>query len=135
MGMVIFDVTIDCSFKEWWRYNIIAICEACRADGERVDFASQESFIADIGAELSEKPDIYPKSRALHFTTKSADYINLLIYVIPHSLPHAAHPETVQPFPVSVKVKADGKSIFKKECEVNQWAGENITLLEIGKEE
>ena len=132
--MAIFDITIDCNFKEWWRYNIIAICEACRADVQRIGFASQESFIADIGAELSEKPDIYPKSRALHFTTESADYINLLIYVIPHTSPRATLLDRVLPFPLSVTVKADGKSILEKECEVNQWAGENISLLEIGKE-
>lgn len=133
--MAIFNITIDCAFKEWWRYNIIAICESCRGDGERVGFASQESFIADIGAELSEQPDIYPNDRTLRFTTEEADYANLLIYVIPHTSPRADFLDTAQPFPITVEVIANDKVVMRRECEVNQWAGENISLLNIGKEE
>lgn len=135
LQMAIFNITIDCAFKEWWRYNIITVCEACREDGERVSFASQESIIADIGAELSEQPDIYPDDRTLRFTTEEADYVNLLIYVIPHTSPRAEFLDTAQPFPVTVEVASDNKIILRKECEINQWAGENISLLNIGKEQ
>ena len=133
--MAQFNITIGCNFEEWWRYNIIAVCEACYTNGERAEFSSQESIIADIGAELSECPDIYPKDRTLHFTIESGDYLNLLIYVIPHTSAKAKHIGVTDTFPLSIEVKVGKRVILREECEVNLWAGSNISLLEVGKEQ
>jgi hypothetical protein len=133
--MAQFNITIGCNFEEWWRYNIIAVCEACYTNGERAEFSSQESIIADIGAELNECPDIYPKDRTLHFTTESGDYLNLLIYVIPHTSAKAKHIGVTDTFPLSIEVKVGKRVILREECEVNLWAGSTISLLEVGKEQ
>ena len=82
-----FKIAVSSKFEELWRYNIIVVCELCSASGERIDFISQESTIAPVGSNLAVPPIDYDTKRNIVIESGEGDYANILVYVIPHTLP------------------------------------------------
>ena len=99
-----FKVSISSNFEELWRYNIVLVCEVCSAQDERIEYLSQESHIAPVGANLTAPPIDYDAKRTLSLSTKEGDYLNILVYVVPHTLPTTNDIIKTKPFPLIVKV-------------------------------
>ena len=127
-----FRVSVSSRFDELWRYNLVVVCESCLANGERVEFKSQESTVAPVGSDLLAPPADYNPKRTITIESAEGDYINLLIYIIPNTLPTTNDIIEAKPFHLSVKVAMDGNEVLSKIFDVNQWSGDNIALEKIG---
>lgn len=123
-----FKTIVSSSFKELWRYNITLVCELCSADGERIEFKAEESIVAPAGSNLQSAPADYPKSRTVAIESGDGDYLNILVYVVPNTLPVTNEIFETKPFPLVVKVESEGKMVLNQAFEINQWSGDNITL-------
>ena len=133
--MSVFKVTVSSRFEELWRYNLVVVCELCSANGSRLDFLSQESFVAPVGSNLATPPMEYNSNRNVEVKCGDGDYLNILVYVIPHTLPLSNDIHNVEHFPLIIKVEKGGNSVLNRAFEINQWSGENITLERVGAEE
>ena len=51
-----FSIEISSRYDGWWRYNAALMCGCFDAGDERIGFASAESHVADVGANLTAKP-------------------------------------------------------------------------------
>lgn len=128
-----FKVSVSSNFEELWRYNIVLVCELCSAKGERIEYLSKESYIAPVGSNLNSAPIDYSVDRTLILTTKEGDYINILVYVVPHTLPTTDDVFKTKPFPLIVKVVDDKREVIVNQVfEVNQWSGDNIAIKKVG---
>ena len=127
-----FKIAISSKFKELWRYNIVAVYELCDSNGERLEYKAEESFIAPVGANLDAVPAEYPSSRNIVLESGEGDYINLLVYIVPHTLPKSNDVYIAKPFALTVKVEREGKQILNQAFDINQWSGDNISLPKLG---
>ena len=132
--MSYFKVSVSSRFKELWRYNIIVVSELCADDDSRLDFKSQESIVAPVGENLTSPPADYAANRTITLECGEGTYINLLIYVIPHTLPTTNEIAKTKPFPLLVKVEKGDQVIVNQIIEINQWSGDNISLDKVGLE-
>ena len=131
-----FKISVSSRFEELWRYNIVLVCELCNAKGERIDYLAEESFVAPVGSKLEVPPTDYSVDRTLRIATKEGDYINVLVYVVPHTLPTTNDIVKTKPFSLVVKVENEKKeSLVNQVFKVNQWSGNNITLEKVGLKE
>ena len=119
-------MTVSSRFEELWRYNIILVGELCAGDGSRIDYSSLESFVAPVGSNLVAPPDDYSAERTLRLKSGEGEYINILVYVVPHTLPIS------DDIYARVKVERDGESVESRVYEINQWSGDNISLERVG---
>ena len=127
-----FKIAVSSKFEELWRYNIIVVCELCSSDGERIDFISKESSIASVGSNLATPPIDYDTKRDIRCESGEGDYVNILVYVIPHTLPSTNDIYKTKPFHLTVKVSSDKEMILNRVFDINQWSGDNITLNKVG---
>ena len=128
-----FKVSVSSNFKELWRYNIVLVCELCSAKGERIEYLSKESYIAPVGSNLDSAPIDYSADRTLTLTTQKGDYVNILVYVVPHTLPTTDDVFKTKPFPLIVKVVDDKREVIVNQVfDVNQWSGDNIAIKKVG---
>lgn len=130
-----FKITISSRFEELWRYNIIAVCELCSAEGERIEYKSKESNIAPVGSNLSAPPVDYDSKRTIVLESGEGDFVNLLVYVIPHTLPATSDIYKTKNFHLTVKVEADKEILLNQVFDINQWSGDNISLDRVGAKE
>ena len=130
-----FRVSVSSRYEELWRYNLVAVCELCSAEGERIEFKSQESYVAPVGSNLLAPPADYNSKRTIAIETVEGDYLNLLVYVIPNTLPVTNDIMKAKPFHLTVKVETDGEQLISRVYDINQWAGDNIALEKIGLKE
>ena len=130
-----FRVSVSSRYEELWRYNLVAVCELCSAEGERIEFKSQESYVAPVGSNLLAPPADYNSKRTIAIETVEGDYLNLLVYVIPNTLPVTNDIMKAKPFHLTVKVEADGEQLISRVYDINQWSGDNIALEKIGLKE
>ena len=134
--MSCFKVSVSSNFEELWRYNLVLVCEVCSAQNERIEYLSKESYIAPVGSNLITPPNDYSTDRRLSISTQNGDYVNILVYAIPHTLPTTNDIIKTKPFPLIVKVVDDKKDILVNQVfKVNQWSGDNISLEKIGLKE
>ena len=131
--MSAFKVSVSSNFEELWRYNLVLVCEVCSDKNERIEFLSQESFIAPVGSNLTSPPSKYKNDRTLTLSTKKGDYLNILIYILPHTLPTTDDVFKTKPFPLIVKVEDDKKAVLVNQVfKINQWSGDNIAINKVG---
>lgn len=131
--MSTFKVSVSSNFEELWRYNLVLVCEVCSDKNERIEFLSQESFIAPVGSNLTSPPSEYKNDRTLTLSTKKGDYLNILIYILPHTLPTTDDVFKTKPFPLIVKVEYDKKAVLVNQVfKINQWSGDNIAINKVG---
>ena len=131
-----FKVSASSRFEELWRYNLVLVCELCNAKGERIDYLAEESFVAPVGSNLEVPPADYSVDRTLRIATKEGEYINVLVYVVPHTLPTTNDIVKTKPFALVVKVENEKKEqLVNQAFKVNQWSGDNITLEKVGLKE
>ena len=128
-----FKVSASSHFEELWRYNLVLVCELCNAKGERIEYLAEESFVAPVGSNLEVPPVDYSVDRTLRIATKEGEYINILVYVVPHTLPTTNDIVKTKPFALVVKVENEKKeSLVNQAFKVNQWSGDNISLEKVG---
>ena len=128
-----FKISVSSRFEELWRYHIVLVCELCDANGERIDYLAEESFIAAVGSNLEVPPVDYSVDRTLRIATKEGDYINVLVYVVPHTLPSTNDIFKTKPFSLVVKIENEQKEpLVNQVFKVNQWSGDNISLEKVG---
>ena len=127
-----FRVSVSSRFDELWRYNLVVVCESCLANGERVEFKSQESTVAPVGSDLLAPPADYNPKRTITIESAEGDFINLLIYIMPNTLPKPDDIIQAKPFHLNAKVTMNGEEILSQTFDVNQWSGDNIALEKIG---
>ena len=72
------------------------------------------------------------KKRDIVIESGEGDYANILVYVIPHTLPSTNDIYKTRPFKLTVKVSSGKTAILNKVFDVNQWSGDNITLNKVG---
>ena len=131
-----FKVSVSSRFEELWRYNIVLICELCSAGGERIEYLSKESFVAPAGSNLATPPSDYDSNRKLTLESNDGAYLNILVYVIPNTLPSTNDIIKTKPFPLIIKVENNNKEVFVNQVfEINQWSGDNIALKKVGANE
>lgn len=129
-------MSVSSKFEELWRYNIVLVCEVCNANGERLDYLAEESTVAPVGSNLEAAPIDYSVDRTLRIATKEGDHLNILVYVIPHTLPSTNDIIKTKPFPLIVKVENTEKEVLVNQAfKINQWSGDNIALKKVGTKE
>lgn len=123
-----FSVALNSSFAELWRYNIAVVVAGFDADGEQLEVKSAQSHIADVGANLKVAPEGYNRHRSLSVVSVPCESVEVLIYIIPHTLPSAKDIADAKPFNIHVTVSRSERSIHDAQHSVNQWSGDSITL-------
>lgn len=127
-----FNIAVSSKFEELWRYNIVVVYELCSSNGERVEYKSQESFVAPVGSNLATPPAEAPSHRSIKLKSEDGDYINLLVYIIPHTLPPTDEIAKTKPFHLIIKVTSDEETLVNRVFDINQWSGDNISLEKLG---
>ena len=128
-----FKVSVSSRFEELWRYNIVLIGELCSAKNERIEYLSKESFIAPAGSNLATPPTDYDSNRKLVLESSEGEYLNILVYIVPNTLPSTNDIIKTKPFPLIVKVENEKKEILVNQVfDINQWSGDNISLKRVG---
>ncbi len=128
-----FKVSVSSDFEQLWRYNIVLVCELCSDKDERIDYLSKESWVASVGSNLDAAPSDYSADRTLTITTAEGEYINILVYVLPHTLPTTNDIIKTKPFSLFVKVERDeNEALVNQVFKINQWSGDNIAIEKVG---
>lgn len=123
-----FSVALNSSFAELWRYNIAVVVAGFDADGEQLEVKSAQSHIADVGANLKVAPEGYNRHRSLSVVSVPCESVEVLIYIIPHTLPLAKDIADAEQFNIHIKVSKGGQTLHDAKHLVNQWAGDSVTL-------
>ena len=63
------------------------MCGCFDAADQRIGFATAESAVAGVGANLTERPADIPADRSAVLETMACDHLLLYLYIIPHTLP------------------------------------------------
>jgi hypothetical protein len=112
------------------------VCELCSAQDERIEYLSEESFVAPVGSNIDSAPMDYSADRPLTLTTKEGDHVNILVYIVPHTLPTTNDIIKTKPFPLIIKVINDQKEVLVNQVfKINQWSGDNIALKKVGSKD
>ena len=104
-----FSIEISSRYDGWWRYNAALMCGCFDAGDERIGFASAESHVADVGANLTAKPADMAGDRSLRLETAACDHLLLYIYIVPHTLPAGNDIADTQPFEITLRIAYGGK--------------------------
>ena len=123
-----YSVELNSSFAELWRYNIAIVVAGFDADGEQLEVKSKQSHIADVGANLKGAPEGYSRRRSLSVETSPCESVEVLIYIIPHTLPSVKDIADAEQFNIHIKVSKGGQTLHDAKHLVNQWAGDSVTL-------
>ena len=127
-----FSVEITGSDSELWRYNIAVICGCFASSGsgedERRDFISAEDTVAPVGSNLAQRPAGIPDTRRISFTTVPCEYLQMYVYVIPHTLPAGRDIADFPPLALQIKVSCGNAVIHSEEYHANAWSGASIEL-------
>lgn len=123
-----FTVEVSSRYEGWWRYNAALMCGCFDAEEQRSGFASASSHIADVGANLPERPADAKPGRTIVLETAPCDHLLLYVYIIPHTLPAGSDIDDTEPFDIDISVAWAGRSIRKSRHRINQWSGASIEL-------
>lgn len=123
-----FLISVSSDFRDLWRYNIAVVCQCLDAEGEQIEVCSKSSYIAEVGANLTESPAGLKSHGRVVLSTPPCDKIEALCYLIPHSLPTNKIVEESMPFDLRITIEKEGQMLYDTTHKVNQWAGASISL-------
>ena len=123
-----FSVEISSGFDKFWCYNVAVTCGCFDANGNRTGFASVEDTVADVGADLKNRPADYRLPHVVSFTTEPCERLLMYIYIIPHTLPADNDISASQPFELRVKAERGKDTVFERVFSINRWSGASIEL-------
>ena len=104
------------------------MCGGFDAAEQRTGFASAASEVADVGANLTERPADISPARTVKLTTEPCDHLVLYIYVIPHTLPRGNDIDATAPFENEIRIACDGRRSLTEKRRINQWSGASIEM-------
>ena len=70
--------------------------------------------------------------RTIVMESAEGEYINLLVYIVPHTLPSTDDIYQTKPFSMNIKVKTKEGVVLNQMFKINQWSGDNIALSKVG---
>lgn len=123
-----YEISVESSFREWWRYNVF-ITAACYApDGTLADYAGVRDCIYEPsdGKLKREKPQNYDPKRISHVSAPRCSRLEIYVYVIANTMPSDDAIKHSPPFEASVSVTQNGKPLLRQNFEVNQWGGSSL---------
>ena len=120
-------ITIECSYDEFWRYNL-AITGAVMVAGKRVEFLSLLDEVAPVCSDLKVAPKDYNRPTTRLITTKEGEELTLYIYIVPHTLPMSRTVDECKHFELHVNIKHGDVTLYNRRHEINQWSGDNIEI-------
>lgn len=123
-----FTIEISSRYDGWWRYNAALMCGCFDASDNRIGFSSAETHIADVGANLREKPAGLPGTGTASLTTEPCDHLMLYIYIVPHTLPAGNDIGDTAPFEVEIRIAYGGRQLRAEKRLINQWSGASIEM-------
>lgn len=123
-----FTIEVSSRYEGWWRYNAALMCGCFDAEGQRTGFVSSSSHVADVGANLPEKPADAAENRSAVLTTPPCDHLMLYVYIIPHTLPAGRDIDASRPFEIELKISYAGKRLRTEKRSINQWSGTSLEL-------
>ncbi|MDE6623526.1 MAG: hypothetical protein K2K30_03965 [Alistipes sp.] len=123
-----FIIELSSRSEIWWKYNATLMCGCFDSTGARIGFASAESFVAEVGSGLRERPADIDPHRSLTLETPSCDHLLLYVYIVPHRLPEHNDVSHTQPFDVQLTVSHDGRRISRERIAINQWSGCSLEM-------
>lgn len=123
-----FTIEISSRYAGWWRYNVALMCGCFDAAGERTDFASAESHVAEVGANLPSKPADIVDNRSVQLVTPPCDHLVAYLYIIPHTLPAKNNIEGEKPFDIDLRISYDGRTLRSETRPINQWSGTSAEI-------
>ena len=123
-----FTIEVTSRYEGWWRYNAALMCGCFDAEDRRIGFASAESAVAAVGANLAERPADIPADRRAVLETMPCDHLVLYLYLIPHTLPADNEIDATRPFGIEVRISYAGRRLRTEKREINQWSGASIEM-------
>lgn len=125
----VYQITLHCSYKEWWRYNVQMQCGSYNEAGEQVGFTAESRIVAEVGANLKEPPTTYKATPKLALKSIPCHRARFLIYILPHTLPAESRLEEVTPFNLKIAIACNGQELHTEQYAVNPWSGASIELM------
>ena len=123
-----FTIEVTSRYDGWWRYNAALMCGCFDAADQRIGFASAESAVAAVGANLAERPADIPADRRAVLETMPCDHLVLYLYLIPHTLPAGNDIDANKPFEIELKIAYDGHRLRTEKRTINQCSGASIEM-------
>lgn len=123
-----FRIEVKCHYDAWWRYNVAMMCGCFDTDDRRTDFVSTASDVADVGANLTVRPDGIPDRSRITLETPPCDHALLYVYIIPHTLPTDNDIDNTRPFDIEIRIFSEGHLLHSEKRKINQWSGASIEL-------
>lgn len=123
-----FSIEIASRYDGWWRYNTALMCGCFDAADKRIGFASAESHVAEVGANLPQKPAEIAGDRSLRLDTVPCDHLMLYVYIVPHTLPAGNDIGDSQPFEITLRIAYGSKLLRTEKRLINQWSGASIEM-------
>lgn len=124
-----FRVKISSDFEEFWRYNVLGYCGCFDEEGNRVEYHAIDDTIAPLDSDYDSCPEGCPLTRSVEFETVESRYMQLFIYVLPHSIHLFSVVEKYPPYILSVQVWHGERLIIDKQVLVNCWSGAEVELF------
>lgn len=116
-------IELSCDYPEWWRYNVYIMAVSFREEGGPATFNNFVDKVAETGSRLRAAPEDYPSPRVIRLVTQECAFVDIYIYVVANSFPATDAISDWPPFPVTLRVSANGMPVEEKRYEVNQWGG------------
>lgn len=123
-----YTIEVSSRYGEWWHYNVELMCGCFDAAEQRTGFATASSEVADVGANLTERPAEIAPARTVRLTAEPCDHLVLYIYIIPHTLPRGNDIDATTPFEIEIRIACDGRRIRTEKRRINQWSGASIEM-------
>lgn len=123
-----FRIEVSSRYDGFWRYNVALTCGCFDAEGNRTEFVTASSHVADVGSNLAQRPADLPEERTVVLSTEPCESLLGYLYIIPHSLPAANDIDAARPFDIALNVFCNGRRIRSERRAVNQWSGASIEL-------
>jgi hypothetical protein len=124
-----YEVTVESSFAEHWRYNFAITCSLCDAEGGQESFVSATDEAAPVGSALTAAPEGMPSRRRLTLRAGDCHHLRMFVYLIPNTLPASNRIADNAPFPLTIKVTYNGAVLLHEKRMINQWSGMSSELV------
>lgn len=129
-----FRMELACDYEQWWRYNVYIMAVGFDEEGGAGTFNNLVDKVLDAnfgGEPRTSPPEGYKTPRTISLTTQECAFAEVYIYVVANTFPPTDVISEWPPFPVTLRVTADGRTIEEKTYEVNQWGGLTVVAHRI----
>lgn len=127
MGEV-YTIAVSSNYSELWRYNIAIVTACLDENRNQIEVVAERSHLADVGSNLSAAEGEWMARNKISLMTPTCDAVEILVYLIPHSLPKEREIEDVPPFEIKISVNRGNKTLHDELHQVNQWSGVSVEL-------